>query len=163
MVKEEPTPNIQTIKEALPIVDYQDTFAVTNHQDSIEEITRLIFGRMPGWAKALFTIRNYLVKFFGLKTDISTNNNHFVEGAYIGFFKIYHIYAHGVLMGVDDKHLNFRVSIYNSSQKYYNIKCSTLVQYNNSTGKIYMTLIKPFHRLIVKAMLKNAHIKNNIQ
>ena len=61
------------------------------------------------------------------------------------------------MLGANDKHLNFRVSVYNSNETLFNIKVTTLVEYNNRFGKIYMTIIKPFHHIIVKAMVKQAY------
>ncbi|WP_445722529.1 DUF2867 domain-containing protein [Flavobacterium sp.] len=160
-VKTEIAPETALIKEALPKVDFTDTFSTTNHQDTLENITNLIFGKEPKWVTLLFKIRNSIVKLFGLKTEMPKNvNTHFKVGSYIGFFQIFNIIENEVLLGADDSHLKFRVSIFNSQEKDFNIKVTTLVQYNNTFGKIYMTIIKPFHCLVVKSMIKNAHKSN---
>lgn len=160
-VKTEIAPETKLIKEALPKIDFTDTFSTTNHQDTLETITHLIFGKEPKWVTLLFKIRNAIVKLFGLKTEMPKDGNtQFKVGSYIGFFQIYNIIENEVLLGADDSHLKFRVSILNSQEKDFNIKVTTLVQYNNTFGKIYMTIIKPFHCLVVKSMIKNAHKSN---
>lgn len=106
----------------------------------------------------LLVIRNFAVKFFGLKTTKPSDyNEEFKLGGYIGFFKIYEITENEIILGANDKHLNFRVSILNDHANEYNIKVTTLVLINNSFGKIYMRLIAPFHRIVVSSMVKKAY------
>ena len=61
-----------------------------------------------------------------------------------------------VILGEDDKHLNFRISLLIEAENEENRKFSitTTVKFNNNFGKIYFYAIKPFHRLIVPVMLK---------
>ncbi len=79
-----------------------------------------------------------------------------VDG-YIGFFKIFSISETEIILGANDKHLDFRAIITKDKALVYNIKVITLVSYNNTFGKIYMTIIKPFHRIVVKSLVKNAY------
>ena len=157
-VIEENTRLTDNQKKLLTKIDFIDCFSTTNHIDNIEEITNLIFSSTPKWVNSLFVLRNKIVGLFGLKTDILyEDNENFKVGGYINFFKIYSISDVEVILGLDDSHLNFRALINNNSANTYNIKVITLVEYNNIKGKIYMTIIKPFHRLIVKRMVKNAY------
>lgn len=159
-VKVEPTPKTEGIKNALPKIDFTDTFSTTNHQDSLGEVSKLVFGTFPKWVAFLMNIRNAIVKLFGLKTTVPEDfNSNFKVGGYIGFFKIYSIEKNEIMLGADDKHLNFRVSVYNSEETNFNIKITTLVQYNNRFGKIYMAIVKPFHHIAVKMMVKQAYKK----
>ena len=157
-VKVESTPKTAGIKNALPTIDFTDTFSTTNHQNDLAEISNLVFGKAPKWIEFLLKLRNSIVKVFGLKTerpdDFQTN---FKVGGYIGFFKIYSIEENEIILGADDKHLNFRVSIYNSNESEFNIKVTTPVEYNNSFGRWYMTIVKPFHHVVVKVMVKQAY------
>lgn len=146
--------------ELLTTIHFTDTFSTTNHRDNIKDITNLIFNTSPKWLELLFKLRNNLVKIIGLQTDIPKDYNETFEvGGYVKFFKIYSISNRQVVLGADDSHLNFRAIIENDTYKNYNIKVTTLVQFNNKKGKIYMNIIKPFHRLVVKKMVKNANIK----
>lgn len=157
-VKTEQPPNTQAIKQALSRVDFTDTFSTTNHKDSLETITHLIFGTMPKWVMFLMRLRNRLVKVFGLKTNMEKDfKPQYKPGETIGFIKVFSVGEREVLIGADDKHLNFRVSVFNSEEHKHNIKVTTLVKYNNLFGRIYMTLIKPFHIIIVKHMVKQAY------
>lgn len=157
-VKEEKVPNTNAINTALNTVDFKDTFSTTNHVDDLKTISHLIFGTFPKWVGALMKLRNTLVKPLGLKVDMPEDYNiDFSVGSYNGFFKIFDILDNEVVLGADDKHLKFRVSIYNSTEMQFNIKVTTLVEYNNIFGKIYMAVVAPFHRVVVKSMVKRAY------
>ncbi|TPN86925.1 DUF2867 domain-containing protein [Aquimarina algicola] len=160
-VKEEATPLIYTQTDLLEQIDFSDTFATTNQKNSLEEITTLIFNNQPNWIKKLFLIRNKIVKHIGLKTEITKDyNKGFRVGGFLSFFKIFSISDNKIVLGADDSHLNFRAIIANTNAEIYNIKVITLVQYNNTKGKIYMSIVKPFHKIIVKRMVKNAFVKS---
>lgn len=158
-VIEEINPETTGIKYAMSTVDFSDTFSTSNHQDDLEQIATKIFGTFPVWVKWFFQIRSVLVRLIGLKTAPPEDYNKEIRvGGYIGFFRIFAILPDEMILGADDSHLNFRVSIYNSGSKSYNIKVTTLVKFNNFTGKLYMSLISPFHRLVVKRMVRQAYL-----
>jgi hypothetical protein len=160
-VKEEKIKLRHDLIELLTTIDFIDTFSTTNHRDDIKNITNLIFNTSPKWLELLFKLRNNLVKIIGLKTDIPEDYNEtFKVGGYVKFFKIYSISNNQVILGANDSHLNFRAIVENDTSKDYNIKVITLVQFNNKKGEFYMNIIKPFHRLVVKKMVKNAFKSN---
>jgi hypothetical protein len=145
-------------KKILLKIDFVDTFSTTNHINNIEEITNLVFNTTPKWINSLFAIRNKIASLFGLKTEMPSDyNENYKVGGYVKFFKIFSISDNEVILGADDSHLNFRAVINNDKSDSYNIKVITLVEYNNLKGKIYMGIIKPFHRQIVKIMVTNAY------
>jgi hypothetical protein len=158
IVKEETTLEEYLNGKFLSQVDFNDTFSVTNHKNNLHEISKLIFNNPPQWISWLFNLRNKLVKIVGLKTEIPHDyNTHFCVGGYIGFFRIFSISDTQLVLGADDSHLNFRAIILKTNETAYNVKVVTLVQYNNSLGRFYMHLIKPFHVIVVKRMVKNAY------
>ncbi len=65
---------------------------------------------------------------------------------------IYSIGKEEIIAGEDNVHLDFRVSVLKEDDE---VTISTLVHYNNLFGKVYMTIVMPFHRLVVKAMMRN--------
>ena len=63
-----------------------------------------------------------------------------------------------VVPGEDDKHLNFRISLFleqniEEAEK-KKLIISTTIEFNNWFGKIYFLPVRPFHKLIVPTMLK---------
>lgn len=158
MVRKENTYYTQDSKKSLPKIDFSDTFSTTNHEDSLEEISTLIFDNPTKWVAALLKLRNRIVTIFGLKTTKPNDyNTEFKVGSYVGFFKIYQITESEVILGANDKHLNFRAILNNSYEDQYNIKATTLVEYNNVFGRIYMGIVAPFHKIIMKVLVNKAY------
>jgi len=94
----------------------------------------------PSWAKGLLRLRNIIVAPLGLKNDVP-------EGEKIGPFPIDQRNENEVILGLDDSHLNFRISILTTGTEAY---CATWVHRNNWLGRIYLAAIMPFHVLIVR-------------
>jgi hypothetical protein len=111
-----------------------------------------------------------LVGLFGLKTSGNvTDRDKILEnfkgekGEQIGLFKVFEKTEDEIILGEDDKHLNFRVSLFIDSQNENktdkNLIISTTVKFNNWFGRLYFIPVRPFHKLIVPTMLKGI-IKN---
>jgi hypothetical protein len=157
-VSEEKTILTEELKKLLPKIDFHDTFSTSNRKDSLQEITNLVFNTTPKWVEVLFHIRNKIMAWFGLNMKKPADyNEEYKVGGYVQFFKIFSIDENKVILGADDSHLNFRAVILKDESLVNNIKVITLVEYNNWKGKVYMSIIKPFHRLVVKNMVKNAY------
>jgi hypothetical protein len=72
----------------------------------------------------------------------------------IGIFPVVSASPERVVMGFDDVHLDFRVVIdvtpEGSGQQ---VTATTFVRTRNRLGRLYLAAVKPFHRVIVPAML----------
>jgi hypothetical protein len=108
--------------------------------------------RQPRWAEALLTLRNILVKPFGLKTSGAGGTT---PRQMIGIFPIVSETSDRLVAGFNDSHLDFRfvVDVAASGDR-QQVTATTLVLTHNWFGRTYLTLILPFHRLIVRAMLR---------
>ena len=73
----------------------------------------------------------------------------------IGMFPVLSETPDRVVAGFNDKHLDFRVVVdvatFPDNQQ---VTATTLVLTHNLLGRIYLAIIKPFHRLIVPAMMR---------
>jgi hypothetical protein len=56
--------------------------------------------------------------------------------------------------------LTFRVSVLTDREKSY-VYVTTVVHYNNRGGKVYFLPVKPFHKIILYAMMKRLLKKLN--
>lgn len=147
------------LESSLDKIDFRDTFATQNKKESLECLAHKIFNQPSVFIKSLFLVRNTLVKLIGLSSSKPKDyNEDYKVGGYIGFFRIYEIKEDEIILGLNDKHLNFRVSIFNDRETKFNIKVTTIVQFNNKAGLFYMNAIKPFHRIVVKGMVKKAFL-----
>ena len=147
------------------IDSYMGQYLTNSHYYTITDISELFFNSGPKWADFLMSIRDKIVGLFGLKTASKISDeerNHgalkFEEGEQLNIFKLYSKSESELIMGDDDKHLNFRVSLLLDStdvdSKKKKILITTVVTYRNWLGKIYFIPVKPFHTLIVKETMK---------
>ena len=126
----------------------------------IATLTTAIFFHMPGWAKALLALRDVMVKPLGLKTGSEQDlrpptREEIATASYPGIFAVHAANDDEVILGADDKHLDFRVSILRSQPDDL-VALSTWVRPHNLMGHAYLGLVYPFHRLIVARCLANA-------
>ena len=135
------------IKNYFP-VDYIDSFSkvmVTGQALTPEDFRNLAFSRFPKWIGWLMNFRNAIVKPLGLDTatrftDMVLDKN-----------------LHEEILGMLDKHLDFHVSMwcgeYHEGKQ--ELRITTVVKYNNWLGRAYFFIIRPFHGIIVKSILKH--------
>lgn len=169
---------MKTIKTTLPeksllarkiSYDYVDSFqSILNDEHSkitTSQVGKSFFSSSPKWVGKLFLLRNKIVSLFGLKTENETNNREqqlanfsCEKGEQLGLFKVIDKTENEVILGEDDKHLNFRVSFFlekpTTQSAKRTITISTTVEFNNWFGKLYFLPVRPFHNLIVPTMLK---------
>ena len=146
IIKLKAIPEKSHISNGFEKIDYSDSYSIkkTTHK-SMEDISKEIM-TLPDWAIFLFSLRNKIVKKFGLKTDTKNNEQK-------TFFTLIEKNKNEIVLGEDDKHLNFRASIMRE-QLEDTIILTTVVHFNNGFGKVYFFLIKPFHKLIMRTLLK---------
>ena len=124
-----------------------------------QQLARFIFAHQPRWVAALMEVRDSCVSVLGLKTGRSLRSSD-TKGQRVGIFKLYETLPFEVLVGEDDKHLDFRASIlYRSAEGpagKASVVLSTVVQCHNLLGRTYLWLIAPFHRRVVQSFLRQA-------
>jgi hypothetical protein len=109
-------------------------------------------GRSPRWVDRLIALRNALVAPFGLKTSGAGEPT---GKDLIGIFPVLTDTPDRLVAGFDDHHLDFRVVIDVAADGAgQQVTATTLVRTNNWFGRSYLTVILPFHRLVVRALLK---------
>jgi hypothetical protein len=140
-------------------------FKDSGQQPGSSEIARTFSLSGPTWGHWLFKFRNKLVAPLGLKTwerKVAGYKNlskiHLEIGDQLGIFTVFDKTSNEIILGEDDKHLNFRVSLFlerlASRPAEYKLTISTIVIFNSWAGVFYFFFIGPFHRLIVRVMLK---------
>lgn len=123
-------------------------------------LTTATFFAMPAWAKALLALRDGLVGPLGLKTGKAEDlrpptREEIVSATYPGIFAVHAATENEVILGSNDRHLDFRVSILRSEPDDL-VALSTWVRPHNLGGRAYLALVYPFHRVIVARCLANA-------
>jgi hypothetical protein len=118
----------------------------------------------PRWVEDLMAIRNRIVRFFGLK-DVGAMRtatrpaDSYQVGDRLGIFSIFGKTEKELLLGIDDSHLDVRVSVlkseYNGLPHYV---VSTVVKVHNLLGRVYMMPVGRIHPFVVRAMMTRAEV-----
>jgi hypothetical protein len=111
-----------------------------------------MMGRSPRWVESLLSLRNALVAPFGLKTSGAGEKS---VGGLIGLFPVLSETPERLVAGFDDHHLDFRVVVdVAASGQGQQVTATTLVRTHNRLGRIYLAIILPFHRQVVRSLLR---------
>ena len=145
--------------------DLADAFAIRlpdGTSTDPETLARFIFAQQPAWVGGLMSVRDLLVASFGLKTATQLQDPA-VAGHHprVGIFRIYETRPNEIVLGEDDKHLDFRLSVLyetlpGADGRTGRLVLSTVVRCHNRLGRLYILLIAPFHRAVVQATLRRA-------
>jgi hypothetical protein len=162
IVQEIDIPSESLAMRSLPRIDFADAFKCllpAEQPQTIDAVTRAIFLTMPAWISQLLELRNAIVRPFGLKTSIdavpSGDRDELQPGTAVGVFEVLDRRLNEIMLGEDDRHLDYRVSI---QLEYEEEKCwvvvATVVKFNNWLGRAYFVPVKPVHKMIVPTMIK---------
>jgi hypothetical protein len=106
----------------------------------------------PRWVDALIRLRNLLVTPFGLKTS---GEGAPAPGGLIGLFPVVSETRERLVAGFNDYHLDFRLVVdVATAAEGRQIISTTLVRTHNFLGRAYLALIMPFHKLVVRGMMR---------
>ena len=159
-------PENSAIRLVYGSVDLSDAYSIVlppGTSTDPEQLARHVFAHQAFWAKGLMTVRDAVVSGFGLKTSkhLKSLDTEAVKDR-VGIFKIYGKRDHEIILGEDDKHLDFRLSLYlvahGETTTGNRLVLSTVVHCHNLLGRAYILAIEQFHRLIVKSTLRQAAI-----
>ncbi len=143
------------------LADAYSTVLPAGTSASPEILARFIFSSPVPWAVGLMKIRDALVAGFGLKTSPRLRGHGAANTAgRVGIFRIYSTTDSEIVLGEDDKHLDFRLSVLRTAQGApaggHRVVLSTVVHCHNRWGRLYIFLIAPFHRVIIRSCLRRA-------
>lgn len=140
--------------DILPAAQFFDRYSIEVDGQNLDARTAAarVMLRRPAWIGWLMALRNLMVRPFGLKagpTDIPAGQEQ------IGFFPLIDETPSAVVLGLDDRHLDFRllVEVDELGGGRQSVSASTFVATHNLLGRAYLAIVMPFHRVIVPAML----------
>jgi hypothetical protein len=143
--------------------DLADAFAVTlgkAHGGDIRALAQSILGDPAPWVRMLLALRDAAVAGFGVRTSGEMRRAAAKDrGGHIDFFRVHRQSERELVVGEDDRHLDFRASILirpGVDGGRDELVVTTVVHCHNRLGRTYLALIAPFHRLIVKTSLGRA-------
>ena len=159
-----PLPPESAIAKAYASTNLADAYAIelpTGASTNPELLARFIFAHQAPWIGRLIAVRDLLVAGFGLKTGRHLASLAAQSGTgRLSIFRIYSTSHTEVVLGEDDKHLDFRLSVLcsgpSSPGARRHLILSTVVHCHNRLGRLYILLIAPFHRWVVQSSLRSA-------
>ncbi|MCU6453907.1 DUF2867 domain-containing protein [Sphingomonas sp. A2-49] len=160
-----PTPSVRKLRMPVretaiaswyPGADLLDAYAVTIDRPVAATMHALVAPTLaspPPWLRGLLGLRDALVRPFGVRTTTAMRD---AAGPHrhIDFFRIRSETPDEIVLGDDDRHLDFRVSFLKRSGPHgTEVVATTAVHVNNAFGRVYITLIAPFHHMVVRTSL----------
>lgn len=110
--------------------------------------------------RVLLAFRDALVVPFRVKTSAQLRAQvKCAAASHIGFFPVISRTADEVVIGADDRHLDFRTSVLvrrNALVERCKVIVTMVVHSHNRFGQLYLLVIAPFHLLVVRSNLQRA-------
>ena len=158
------------IAKELPQADFYDCYSLTvpsHFYTSALDLYLKTVRQTPAWFNFLMTLRNKVVKCFGLKDLGGINQfnrqksaSQYELGDRVGIFSMIANSTQEVLLADNDKHLRVVLSVYqhpntnNSPLTTYSV--TTVVHIHNWLGKLYLLPVKPMHQFMVPIVFAKA-------
>jgi hypothetical protein len=140
--------------ELLAGAQFSDAFSVLVDDAALDarHAAEKMLGRPPRWIGRLLALRNFLITPFGLKKPVPGRTG---AADTIGIFPVLSETPGRLVAGLNDRHLDFRVVVdVTTSGHRQRVTATTVVLTHNWLGRVYLTVIMPFHRLVVRALLR---------
>jgi hypothetical protein len=129
---------------ALPRVDWSDAYGVSDVAglpDDPQVWADAVFRHPPAWVGALLGLREALVGLVG------------IERAGSSAFDTIARTPDEVLLGTDQRHLDFRASVRREPDR---VVVTKIVQVHNRRGRAYSMLVRRLHPAVVRTMVTQA-------
>ncbi|MFD1982172.1 DUF2867 domain-containing protein [Mesorhizobium newzealandense] len=131
---------------ALAGAQFADRYALITEGLALTAISAAerALGRTPRWVGRLMALRNLAVRPFRLKTGLEPA---VLPDGRIGIFPLISQVPGKVVLGLDDRHLDFRVlvEVRELGMGRQEVAASTVVKTHNWLGRAYLAIVKPFH------------------
>ncbi|HEX8612180.1 MAG TPA: DUF2867 domain-containing protein [Telluria sp.] len=156
-----PMPGNSVLAPLYANADLSDAFAIqlpVEASDDLEVLARTAFERQAGWIRALTRVRDMVMATVGVASSRAVGLAGAERGLVIGYLPLLSKSATELVMGADDRHLDFRVTIQlrADAANGRELLAATVVHCHNRLGRIYLATIAPFHRVIMRANLERA-------
>ena len=130
-----------------------DSYAVvipSTPSRNMRQLATLALGDPPVWFRTLLAMRDAAVSPFGVKSSRALRQGNPNE-ARVDFFPVLQEQENEIVLGENDRHLDFRLSLLRiRSGSEMQIVATTAVHVHNRLGSAYLAVIRPFHHLVVK-------------
>lgn len=165
--KKRDLPNIPEMNMLLESADHID-IKMTESKRSLREFVARLLSYQPAWVTALYGIRWGFVRLLGMKqngipqatrmTAAEVPMSAGVDSQFL-IFRVIAVQEDAYWFAqASESHLNATLGVICEAlpDGYNRFYVVTLVHYNKWTGRVYFNTIRPFHHLVVGAMMNHA-------
>ncbi len=131
----------------LPSADWGDAYVTRSTASTARQALEQMMRQADGWPTQLLALRNRLGRLVGL------HSANFAIGAR-GGFPVVSETPDEIVLGFNDSHLDFRIVATLLRGPETELRVATLVDRHGLAGRAYIALIAPFHRMIVRHMMR---------
>jgi Protein of unknown function (DUF2867) len=136
---------------------------LTKPKASVLDIYFSVFGHHPAWMKWALIMRNRLAAAAGLATAADVDilhprrRLHYQVGDLIGPWPIFGLTETELIVGRDNRHLDFRLSVLiEPANGWQTAVISTVCTTHNLFGQFYLSIVTPFHTWGMKLLISRA-------
>jgi len=138
---------------------------------SATDAYRAVFGNVPSWISLLMSLRNKIAAAIGLRryarsemSEVFTRIHQvpYIVGSRAGIFPVLYVSERELILGDNDKHLDFCISVLVSDESIPQLYLSTIVAQHNFLGWLYMLVVKPIHRIIAPYVVRKAKAEGRL-
>jgi hypothetical protein len=150
------SPGDSLISSWYPSADLLDSYAIdmpTAQTGDMRQLAMRALGDSPIWFRSLLAIRDAIVRPFGVKSSRQLRESR-PSGARVNFFPVILENENEIILGEDDRHLDFRLSLLRTrADDETSIAATTVVHVHNRLGQVYIFVVRPFHHLVVRRFM----------
>jgi len=152
-------------RELIECAYFRDSYRapLSREELGIVDVFFAIFAHHPRWMKLLLIVRNKIASRAGLDAPTTSEILHieikdrYSVGEKIGVWPIFSLSGDEIVVGRDNKHMDFRLSVLKVREgDTTSVVVSTICTVHGAAGKLYLSFVIPFHRYGVWKLLANA-------
>ncbi len=134
--------------------DYADVFtgSVADPEMTARQMLRFSLSKSPRWFVMLHNLRNKIAGMLGLKTGEGTHQGLSVSA--LENLPVVYETETELSSGLSDKHLDFLLTVKKSEGASPQVSITTQIWFNAAMGRIYLILVLPFHKAIIKYYIR---------
>ncbi len=149
---------------------FKDAYRVSLSKDAAAvQVFQAVFAHHPWWMKLVLIVRNVLASAVGLATPSMAEVLHptfasgYAVGQKIGVWPIFAVSATELIVGRDNKHLDFRLSVLTHRVGAMpSATISTVCLAHNAFGRLYLLAVAPFHKFGLRRLLRSAVVEGRV-
>ena len=152
---------VPNLPKLLETADHVDVKTITGDV-ALRQFIAGMLTYSPGWLKFLYGVRWFFVRLLGMKQEgvpgglnMTPENVSFVTGAPAGFFTV-QMAEEGRywFAAASEAHLTAHLGVVMETGQTNRFHVLTIVHYHRWTGPVYFNVIRPFHHIVVRQMMK---------